>query len=232
LLAPQRVARCLQFVLCLAVCVCVRMDRPCPPCRDVNNCEGIDTQCIVWTANLSMPVFAPPRVTHLLANNSAWREALWAHGVPLSSPPPSPFPSCALLAAQLSDGIVLVSTTSAEADTNGTLYALNATDGNIIWTLPAEDVVTQQTVGLHYVPAIDDTYDPCAVWGRRPVHVFPAAILTEGGGVLRVAVRVLLCRRLGVGYIGYGRSLIAFSLDSGDILSSFYITSVDAFASR
>jgi outer membrane protein assembly factor BamB len=60
-------------------------------------------------------------------------------------------------AGNLDNGIVLVSSTSEEFDSNGTLHALNASDGNIVWSLSAVDAVGSQTFGLHYIPAIDDT---------------------------------------------------------------------------
>ena len=38
--------------------------------------------------------------------------------------------------------------------------------------------------------------------------------------------------RLGVGYLAYGRVVIAFSLDTGDILDRFVGDSIDPFVSR
>ena len=60
--------------------------------------------------------------------------------------------------ANLDNGIVLVSVSSLTSDTNGTLYALNATDGVIMWHISAVDAASSQTYGLQYVPAIDDAY--------------------------------------------------------------------------
>ena len=51
-----------------------------------------------------------------------------------------------------------MSTTSLTADTNGTLFALNASDGSILWSMHAVDPVSEVSYGLVYVPALDVTY--------------------------------------------------------------------------
>ena len=73
-------------------------------------------------------------------------------------------------------GIVLVSATSMTSDSNGTLYALNATDGVIMWSISAVDVASPQTSGLQYIPAIDDA----CVQGKLPLLLFA---LRGAGGV-------------------------------------------------
>jgi outer membrane protein assembly factor BamB len=56
-------------------------------------------------------------------------------------------------AANLAHTVVLVSTTDRTVNENGVLYALNATNGAIVWSLSANDTGT--TYGLYYVPAVD-----------------------------------------------------------------------------
>ncbi len=63
-----------------------------------------------------------------------------------------------LSVATIADNIVLVSETNADIDTNGTLHALNATDGTLLWSLEALDAENIYSFGLYYVPAIDETY--------------------------------------------------------------------------
>jgi outer membrane protein assembly factor BamB len=60
-------------------------------------------------------------------------------------------------AANLVDGIVLVSETNSEVDANGTLHALNATDGVSLWSLKASITGGSGSLGLYYIPAIDET---------------------------------------------------------------------------
>ena len=85
-----------------------------------------------------------------------------------------------MIPAGLNDIIVLVSTTDAESDTNGTLIALNASTGGVLWQrqavvpappLPAvagkledEDATAEvvDTVGLRMVPAVDPRWGPCS----------------------------------------------------------------------
>ncbi len=70
---------------------------------------------------------------------------------------PMPGPVFAL-AANLSDGIVLVSATNPDLDVNGTLFGLNATDGAIMWRMVAVNTVLKGSHGLRYVPAVDPVY--------------------------------------------------------------------------
>ena len=62
------------------------------------------------------------------------------------------------VAANLNDGIVLVSTSDVAEDLNGTLFSLNATDGKVIWQLHAENEQGTGAYGLHFMPALDETY--------------------------------------------------------------------------
>jgi hypothetical protein len=82
--------------------------------------------------------------------------------------------SVRLRAANLNDGIVLVSTTDPNNDDNGTLVCLNATDGSQMWTLRANDHNATVTYGLRYIPAIDQTYVPRLV--RVPTVCRPSRV--------------------------------------------------------
>ena len=145
-------------------------------------------------------------------------------------------------------GIVLVSATSMTSDSNGTLYALFAPDGVILCSISAVAVASPQTSGLQYIPAIDDA----CVQGKLPLLLFA---LRGAGGValflcsthllapfavvlhltvvfpLSPVLRVLTSRT-GVGYLAYGRMVIAFSLDTGETLAHFVGDKIDPFVSR
>ena len=111
----------------------------------------------------------------------------------------APFPPGS---GNLDYGVVLVSATSEELDSNGTLYALNATDGHIMWSISAVDVTGSQTHGLHYIPAIDDRcakhqLSPRSTWchaqSPHPPWLFLCVCVCVCGCVCAWCVCVYVC---------------------------------------